>query len=203
MSAKSRDKDATRQKLIQAIGNVLSRKGFSSVGVNAVAREANVDKVLIYRYFDGLPGLMTAYAREGDFWPTVEEMVGPDLENLKKMSYGRQLAVIVRNMLRGVRRRPQTMEILAWEQVERNELTLALEEIRTERHTELSVMFPPPPGKEALMEGLGSILFTSGVYLMLRARFLGSWGRWDLRTEDGWVQMEEMQEAVLIKMFAD
>ena len=47
----------TRRRLISAVGSLLAREGFKGIGVNAVAREAGVDKKLIYRYFDGLPGL--------------------------------------------------------------------------------------------------------------------------------------------------
>ena len=71
----SRDKEATKAKLIKAAGQVMARDGFAKMGVNAVAREANVDKVLIYRYFGGLEGLIKAYAEDGDFWPGVEELI--------------------------------------------------------------------------------------------------------------------------------
>jgi AcrR family transcriptional regulator len=65
----ARDRRETERKLIEAAGRLMAREGFARLGVNAVAAEAGVDKVLIYRYFDGLPGLIRAYARQGDFWP--------------------------------------------------------------------------------------------------------------------------------------
>ncbi|HKZ16288.1 MAG TPA: TetR/AcrR family transcriptional regulator, partial [Geobacteraceae bacterium] len=57
----SRDREATRTRLIQAVGALLARHGFTAIGVNAVAKEAGVDKVLIYRYFGGLPQLIAAF----------------------------------------------------------------------------------------------------------------------------------------------
>ncbi len=56
----SRDKGATRQRLLEAVGTLLSRDGFGALGVNAVAREAGVDKVLIYRYYGGMADLWRA-----------------------------------------------------------------------------------------------------------------------------------------------
>jgi len=42
-----RNREATRARLIESVGNLLAREGFRAVGINAVAREAGVDKVLI------------------------------------------------------------------------------------------------------------------------------------------------------------
>ncbi len=53
-----RDKEATKQRLIDAVGKILAERGFQNIGVNAIAKEAGVDKVLIYRYFDSLEGLL-------------------------------------------------------------------------------------------------------------------------------------------------
>ncbi len=47
----TRSKETTRLRLISAVGTLLARQGFNALGINAVAEEAGVDKVLIYRYF--------------------------------------------------------------------------------------------------------------------------------------------------------
>ena len=60
-----RNREATRGQLIKAVGEILAEKGFAALGVNAVARQAKVDKVLIYRYFNDLEGLIKAFAQEG------------------------------------------------------------------------------------------------------------------------------------------
>ena len=62
-----RSKDMSKEKLIQAVGRVIAQVGFQSLGVNQVAREAGVDKKLIYRYFGGLRGLVAAYGQTVDF----------------------------------------------------------------------------------------------------------------------------------------
>jgi hypothetical protein len=43
-----------------------------------VAREAGVDKVLIYRYFGGVDELLGAFGQSGDFWPSVAQVIGDD-----------------------------------------------------------------------------------------------------------------------------
>ncbi len=49
-----RDSEKTRQKILAGLEKLITRDGFTAVGVNAVAREAGIDKVLIYRYFGSM-----------------------------------------------------------------------------------------------------------------------------------------------------
>ena len=127
-----KDREATKRRLIAAVGRVLARQGFRAVGVNTVAREAGVDKVLIYRYFDGLPGLVAAFSREGDFWPDLAELSGGDESAFLALPFAERVVVAARNYLRGIRSRPLTQEILAWRFLEHNELTEALDTARAE-----------------------------------------------------------------------
>ena len=65
-----RDRERTKARIVDAVAGLLIRSGFRTVGVNAVAAAAGVDKVLIYRYFGGLAGLLEVVAAEPDLWPT-------------------------------------------------------------------------------------------------------------------------------------
>jgi len=64
---------------------LLAKNGFESLGINNIAREAGVDKVLIYRYFGGLPQLFRAFAEKGNFSPSLEEIV-PAVKNQDRKS---------------------------------------------------------------------------------------------------------------------
>ncbi|MDH5185413.1 MAG: TetR/AcrR family transcriptional regulator, partial [Gammaproteobacteria bacterium] len=136
-NTKPRDSTATRSLLIQSVGELMAQKGIAALGVNAVAKQAGVDKVLIYRYFDGLPGLIEAYAREGDFWPTLEEFCGGDMEEFLQLPYTERAVQAAKNFLRAIRKRPLTQEILAWEMIESNELTRELDSVRESRSMQL------------------------------------------------------------------
>lgn len=63
-----RDRDATEQRMLKAVGEMIRRDGFEKLGVNAVAAHCGVSKILIYRYFGSLDGLLAAYIRQHDFW---------------------------------------------------------------------------------------------------------------------------------------
>ena len=55
---RERDRSETTARILAAVGEVLARDGFGALGVNAVAKHAGVDKVLIYRFFGGMPELL-------------------------------------------------------------------------------------------------------------------------------------------------
>jgi AcrR family transcriptional regulator len=54
----ARNKEETKARILAAVGKLLAESGFRQLGINAIAREAEVDKVLIYRYFGDLPALL-------------------------------------------------------------------------------------------------------------------------------------------------
>ena len=62
------DREATENKLIVAIGQMIEENGFEKIGINAVAAKSGVSKILIYRYFGSIDGLITAFIRKNDFW---------------------------------------------------------------------------------------------------------------------------------------
>ncbi len=60
MTEAPRNRDDTRQRILDAALDILAQEGFGAFGVNAVARRSGSDKKLIYRYFDGMEGLTEA-----------------------------------------------------------------------------------------------------------------------------------------------
>jgi AcrR family transcriptional regulator len=60
MTEAPRNRDETRQRILNAALETLAAEGFGVFGVNAVARRSGYDKKLIYRYFDGMEGLTEA-----------------------------------------------------------------------------------------------------------------------------------------------
>ena len=188
--ATSRDRELTEQRLIETVGRLLARSGFAALGVNALAREAGVDKVLIYRYFDGLPNLLKAYCERGDFWPTAAEVLLPDVATLRAAPLPARTAAIVVNLLDALRRRPQTIEILAWEVVESNALTDTLAAIRERwSHDVTELVLPDAAEDRADFLALANLLVAGIQYLLIRSRTTPVYGGIPLRTDEGWARI--------------
>lgn len=76
-----RDREATEMRLLRAVEALGRENGFEKIGVNAVAAASGVSKILIYRYFGSVEGLMAAYIRRYDFWINLPQEI-PPLEQL-------------------------------------------------------------------------------------------------------------------------
>lgn len=198
-SSKTRDRESTRQRLIETVGKMLARDGFKAIGVNAVAKEAGVDKVLIYRYFDGLPGLIRAYGQEGDFWPSNQELCDGDVVAFYRQAPVERAVTLMRNYIKAIRTRPVTQEILAWEVVERNALTAELESIREQRAMELMPLLADEHAQQPDPHGqvISAIIGATVNYLASRSRHIRWFNGLDLGSDDGWQQLENTLEHLI------
>lgn len=68
---RSRNKENTRQRLLDAVGEILRSKGYHALKVNQIAATAGVDKKLIYNYFGSKDNLVGEYVNSKDFWSNV------------------------------------------------------------------------------------------------------------------------------------
>ncbi|CAB1080670.1 Transcriptional regulator, AcrR family [Olavius algarvensis Delta 1 endosymbiont] len=200
--AKPRDREATRARLIKAVGSLLAREGFKGLGVNAVAREAGVDKVLIYRYFGGLPELIAAFGREGNFWPSIKELAGGSVEAYSRLPVTEQLSQLSRNFINAIRTRPITQEILAWEMIERNELTIELESVRENTMMNFFDMFFPTTGKGPDIAAMGAIIGAGVSYLVSRGRQISIYNGVDLQSDAGWQRLQRAIDTMIKGLFA-
>jgi AcrR family transcriptional regulator len=200
---KIRDRETTRARLIEAVGTLLAREGFTGLGVNAVAREAGVDKVLIYRYFGGLPELIIAFGREGNFWPTIKELAGGDVVAFGQLPLAEQLSRLGKNFMAAIRTRPLTQEILAWEMIERNELTVELEAIRENTMMNFFEMFFHSANKGPDIAAMGAIIGAGISYLVSRGRKIRFYNGIDLDSEAGWQRLEGAIDTMIRGTFAE
>jgi AcrR family transcriptional regulator len=191
-SPRSRDREATQLKILNAVGEVLTQDGFTGIGVNAVAKQAGVDKVLIYRYFGGMPQLLQAYGKSGVFWPPIAELLGDDLAALQALPAHERYSDFMIRFMRALRKRPLTVEILAQEVLERNELTIMLEEERQQWGEQVGRLLATEKIAEMPRAGALSILLIAGVqYLLIRSRKVRVFGSVNIQSDAGWIELEE------------
>lgn len=131
----AKNRPQTEQKILQAVRQILLADGFPAIGINSIARQAGCDKVLIYRYFDGLDGLLQVLAETTELWWKVDEII---LENdSKNTPLAEYLQLLLKRHAEALQAQPLTLEIMAWELSEQNNLTIALARLRAERGMEL------------------------------------------------------------------
>lgn len=201
---RTRDRAATEERILAAVGAVLVREGFGAIGVNAIAREAEVDKVLIYRYFGGLPELLRAWGASGRFWPRVHDLLGRQPEVFLALPAAERYARFFEHFVFELRQRPITLEILAAELAERNELTAILEAEREAWGEEAArVLGGPEFAARPHLTGLTLLLVAGVQHLLLRSRKIRVFGGVDLQSDAGWAQFLASIRALAEQFFAE
>jgi AcrR family transcriptional regulator len=197
-----RDRAATEARILAAVGQVLARDGCAGIGVNAVAKQAGVDKVLIYRYFGGLPELLRAFAASGGFWPTLAELLGPDPAAFLSLPAAERYAGFFDHFVEALRARPLTVEILAGEVAERNELTAILEAEREAWGLEAArVLGGEELAREPWAGTLMNVLVAGVQHLLVRARQIRIWSGMDLHSDAAWLQIRGAVREMAAKTF--
>lgn len=105
----------TENNLLEAVSYIIENDGFTKIGVNRIANQAGCDKVLIYRYFGGLGGLLVEWAKRHDYYSfaysefieTIKSAEGKDIKQIVKDVLIRQLHYLKNNVL--------MQELLVWE----------------------------------------------------------------------------------------
>ncbi|MBI5718373.1 MAG: TetR/AcrR family transcriptional regulator [Burkholderiales bacterium] len=186
-----RDRAATEERLLTAVGEVLAREGFKAIGVGSVARAAGVDKVLIYRYFGGLPELLRAWGASGRFWPSVADLLEREGEGFLQRPAAERWACFFEHFIDELRRRPLTLAVLAAEVEERNELTAILETEREEWGAEATrVLGGAAFERVPQLRGMTLLLVAGVQYLALRARRIRNFGGIDIQSDAGWAELK-------------
>jgi AcrR family transcriptional regulator len=199
--AGQRDRQETRKEILAAMGRILARKGSKGLGINAIAREAGVDKVLIYRYFGGLGELYRAFAMEGGTFPTLEELAQGRIAELPQLPAAELAKTLILGFGRAIRRRPITREMMRWELQERSELS---EEMSKERERQsLQWLSLAPDLQGADLAAVASILAAGQVYLTLRAQTTDYYNGIELNSEEGWKRIEGAVALLCDLFFAD
>lgn len=187
----SRDRAQTEQRLIAAVGQLLAEQGFQSIGINAIARTAGVDKVLIYRYFDGLPNLLEAYGKSSSFWPSADEVLG-DLTSLRQLNAGQRLQVVLEKLVTSLQARPQTLTIMAWELSQQNALTNTLAGIREQWGIDvLQQATRDLENEQRDISAIANFLVAGVQYLLIRSGNTEHYGGISLQTEQGWSRWQQ------------
>ena len=194
----TRSRLQTEQRIIDAVGTILLEQGYPAVGINAIARQAGCDKVLIYRYFGGFDELLLAFAETTTLWWEVDEIISETAAECANIALPDYLQTLLNRYVTALEARPLALEIMAWEMSAQNNLTNTLARIRGERGMELVKrirVFYQQPNID-----IGGILGVFGAsinYLIIRTRKQSQ----QYKTEEWW----RLQQTIgkLLQAYAD
>jgi AcrR family transcriptional regulator len=181
-----KDKEKTKQRLIEAVGNLLRIKGFQQVKVNEVAAEAGVSKILIYRYFGDLDGLIDAYIRRKDFW------IAYRLKEDTQESIREKIKQMYRDQIHSMRQDPAFRELHLKELADKKPLSEEVEKIREKNGIHLIEKVSEVTGRpKEEVASVASLLGGAITYLTLYEAMRDEFNGIHLKTEEGWERIAE------------
>ncbi len=193
----SRNRPQTEARLRAAVEALLIEGGFGALTPSAVARQAGVDKMLIYRYFGDLPGLIRRIAYAPDFFPTFEDLCGDtSVAALLERPVSVRAAHVLDRNVRALLERPVVLELMVWELVERNALTAIMEEARETLGLRVMRELFADVADKARLGAISAVLSAGVTYLALRRRKIRWYAGVDLKSDAGWAEIAEAIRAM-------
>ncbi|MDO5342461.1 MAG: TetR/AcrR family transcriptional regulator [Bacteroidia bacterium] len=170
----------TEQKIIDASIQIIDNEGFEGLNITKIARMAEVSKMLVYRYFDSLAGLIKRVIEANDFWSQI-----PDDVSLDDTAAGR-IKDIFHHKALILRNNPMVRKFYRWEITVDNDV---IKSLRSEREVaawqnfskycnELNIS-----GDEAL--AFATFVDNSIIMTMIKLDMPQKRGL-DISTDDGW-----------------
>ena len=187
-----KNREQTEEKILEAVGSIIESQGFEKVGINAIATEAGVSKMLIYRYFGGVEELIAQYLIQKDYWANTDAAI------INPEAVGDSIKSMFRRQVEQLRNDITLRRLYRWELFTDNQNIRQLRNRREENGCRLIKMVSALTGcPDAQVAALASILSASISYLALLEDQCQSYNGICLQTDEGWNQLMQGIEMII------
>ena len=191
-----RDKEKTKQKLLNAVGKILKTKGYSGLMVSKIAAVAGFDKKLIYEYFGSTDKLIDEYIKSQDYWSRFELGDDADLSD-----GGKQMAKIaVGKQFDDLKKNKELQKILVWEMSESRPILKKLMDQREEVGEALfkNITDPHFGNRSEEFRAIAALLVAGSYHLNMFTAHNGStFCGIDMKSEDGRQKIKKAIEDII------
>ncbi|ESQ73991.1 TetR/AcrR family transcriptional regulator [Asticcacaulis sp. AC402] len=187
----ARDREETSRRILRAAMDVLSDGGHKDFGINIIARRAQCDKQLIYRYFGGLEGVADAIGAE--LASQLMERLKPPTQDTRPETYGALMKTLIVQLVDLLRNDPVTQKIIAWEISSASPI---LDRMNKERSKHLAIWMHTMRGSLTPAKGLdapaiNAVLIASAQHMVLSGTSRGNFAGMPLFDEDDWKRLND------------
>lgn len=193
-----RDKEKTKEKILEAVSEIVLQEGIKNIGVNSVARKAGIDKVLIYRYFGGFQELLKIYIRKQDFFANITSYSNEKIDEIPLAQVKEYFKKLFLMQLSHLRHNKELQEILLWELTNKDEVTEFIADEREKVGIEiLNVIKSKVPNLKYDIETFGTLMVCAINQVVLRSRTVNVFNGLNLSEEESWRRIEKMLENLI------
>lgn len=190
MSEQSKNRELKEQSILEAVGRIFLRDGFSGIGINTIAAEAGCNKVLIYRYFGGLDGVLERFAHQFRLISPVATDNDAPLADRAEL--------ILKDQVTRLRSNPLLREIMKWELVDTNPLTEAMAQER--EATGISLVESLQVDSDEDIAAWAAIISAGINYLSIRSDTTSDFCGIPIDSDEGWERIQKAIHSLVNKL---
>ena len=182
-----KDKEQTKRRLIEAVGEIIKSDGYNALGVNAIAKRAGVSKKLIYRYFGNVNYLIEAYVIENDYWMAFSDKVREMIDQNSYSNSQPLITDILQNQFKFFFSELEMQSLILWEISEESPLMRSIHNARESMGQKfLELTDSHFKDTNVNFRAIAALLVGGIYYTILHTRFNGGmFSDIDMNSEDG------------------
>ncbi len=187
---KRRNRQTTMERILRAMGDVMAERGTAKAGINAVAARADVNKVLIYRYFGGWNGLLEAYVQRGFFLSMFNEKFLETVpDSIPAENRSKVWSEYTIQFMQEFRARKSSQELIRWEMSHgETDLARRLAEFRDQSYKKLVDKLAPYADFDPI--AITSLMVAAVTHMVLLSTQRDKVVDIDLQSDAGWERLE-------------
>ena len=193
-----KNRPQTSLRIITALEAVMEQRGLQGVSVNRIALQADVSRVLIYRYFGSLEALLAYYVKRGILFPHFSPR---QLEQMRPIYQSDRPRVWYQSVLktyRSIRASKVAREVLKAAMLSHGITTHATSKAVDEEMSRFVDQFPLVEGADT--QAVSALVLGGLSYLTLMAQQDRPMLGLDLRGEADWTRIEAAVKLIYIAM---
>lgn len=165
----------TEHKLINSVGEIIKKYGYTKLNIQNIAKEAGVDRKLVYAYFGNLDNLVEEYFKTKDYWTAMSAEVKKLLEKNEKQNNVNLSYEIIKNQYYFFKDNIEMQNMILWEISESKPF---LKDIADHKENVTNDLFKYSAhvfdNSGISIRSVNAILVTAVYYLIIHARNNGS-----------------------------
>ena len=197
-----RSSEETKSNILSTLCTIVVEKGFKTLDVATLAREARIDRALVYRYFGNMEGLLQKVAEKTAIWISTQEMVQKSYSAAR--SSAANYTAFLTTIIDALRAKPLAQEAVIWELVDSNKLTRLLDHYRENQMLEVYALLGLPLKDDPTCDraAISALLIGGIIYLAIKSKSSDTFGGVDIATDEGWERLKAAIEQVVTTMDA-
>jgi AcrR family transcriptional regulator len=193
-----RNRAKTTQRIVEALEEVIIERGLAGVGVNRIAEKAGVSKVLIYRYFGGIEGLIEYYVKMGRLFPVLSPAVVDQVRPLNEKDAAQVWSRQIIQTFRFFRTFKVGREVLKASVIENDPVAEVASKAQDEEIVRLVEQLAFIKGADS--QAFSAVIIGAMIHMTLLAQNDRTLIGIDLRSEEGWSRIEEAVKHIFVAL---